>query len=141
MKKVFVGLFILGTMAFGRFEKEFGFQEIEKDEKQIVLEADNCIVMRFGMNLSKKEFYDTIESTMKGKEYKIIKMSSTVVWVEAKQDMIFCNSDRSKEFIIIVPSDDKGFKKAYDYLEANDVLSADNGFYLSDIGLSMVLGK
>lgn len=141
MKKVILGMFVLGSLAFGRFEKEYGFQEIKKDEKQIVLESDNCTIIRFGMKLSKKGFYDMIESTMQGKEYKINDMSATVVWVDAGRNMIFCNATNVGEFIIIIPDNNKAFRKAYEYLEANDILSSDNGFYLSSVGLSMTLGN
>lgn len=141
MKKVILGMFVLGSLTFGRFEKEYGFQEIKKDEKQIVLESDNCTIIRFGMKLSKKGFYDMIESAMQGKEYKINDMSATVVWVDAGRNMIFCNATNVGEFIIIIPDNNKAFRKAYEYLEANDILSSDNGFYLSSVGLSMTLGN
>lgn len=140
MKKILIGLTILSSLAFARFEKEYGFQEIKDTKEELVLESGSCNIIRFkNTRYSKTKFYDTIENILKGKEYKIKSMSDTVVWVDLGYGMIFYNNSEAKEVVCIVIDNYKDYKKAYEYLKANDLISSENNYYLASIGLTMVI--
>ncbi|MGL5022416.1 MAG: hypothetical protein ACRC5S_03860 [Cetobacterium sp.] len=144
MKNVLIGIFIISTLAFCKFEKQFGYSIVEKNENTLVLKNsknENCIliVIKSKENITNKKFYDFIEKFMGEKDYEIVDSGNNYVFIESKGHipMIIINNENS--LLIIDAPNSKYLKNVHGYLQANDISTPKTNMIISTTALQMSL--
>ncbi|MGL5748921.1 MAG: hypothetical protein ACRCXT_00220 [Paraclostridium sp.] len=147
MKKVLFGLCILSTLAFGKFEKQFGYTKLDDSTEKVTIlqnsKNQDCIlaIIKYENAVTVKQFYDFIEDTMEGEEYEILDSSNIHALISAVDYFpVLIINNKDSIISIDIPTSNH-LKVAMGYLKANEISTSSTNLVISDISLNIILDE
>lgn len=147
MKKLILGLFLIGSLAYGNFEQKLGIKEIQqnKSENVKIYQIDNneeCIlqIIKFNENIDRNKMLNIFEEKFKDLNLKYDTLYSTGVTFyndEVTQGKIFMvlANEYNDSMVIIYADNYKNAEKFMDYLTLNELITEENAV---DLGLAII---
>lgn len=142
MKKLLLGMFLIGSLAFGKFEQQLGIKELPTNNPEYVklYQVDNndssiLKIIKFNEQLNRSKMMDILNEKFKDLNLKYDTIYSTGVtfYNDETQDKFFmCLVNEVDNSIIIIYADDyKSVDKFSDYLTLNGLITAENSIDLA----------
>lgn len=147
MKKVLLGLCILSTLAFGKFEKQFGYTKLDDSTDQMTMlqnyKNNNCIlaIVKSENGVTSKQFYDFVEESMGENDYEITDSGNNHMLVATKDYFPVLLINNGSSILVIDIPNSNHLKVAMGYLKANEISTPSTNMIISQVGLQIAIDE